>query len=87
MANEDDFVASFVPEAVAAFQESVDDYLEFCASLDEPPEKPFSGKLLVRIKPEVHRALSAVAQTKGVSVNRLVARAVERVARQARTPQ
>lgn len=70
-------------EAVEAFRESVDDYLDFCKDLGEVPEKPFSGKLLVRLRPEDHRALSTVAQAKGVSVNRLVSHALRKVARRA----
>jgi predicted HicB family RNase H-like nuclease len=75
------FQGQSVAEAVKAFHESVDDYLDFCKDLGEAPEKPFSGKLLVRIRPEDHRALSTVAQSKGVSINRLVSHALKKVAR------
>lgn len=72
-----------VEEAIAAFRESVDDYLAFCESLGEAPEKPFSGNLTVRLQPEVHRALSAIAQTKGVSLNRFVSGTLKQAARKA----
>jgi predicted HicB family RNase H-like nuclease len=78
------FQGETVAQASKAFEESVDDYLEFCASLGEKPEKPYSGKFLVRIAPEVHRDLTAAAQAQGISVNRLVARALNRVARKCR---
>jgi predicted HicB family RNase H-like nuclease len=37
------FQGKTVAEATQAFRDSVDDYLEFCKSLGEHPEKPFSG--------------------------------------------
>jgi predicted HicB family RNase H-like nuclease len=37
------FQGRTVAEATQAFRDSVEDYLEFCKSLGEPPEKPFSG--------------------------------------------
>lgn len=55
-----------------AFQESVDDYLAFCKERGESPEKPFSGKFVARIAPDVHRALSQAADREGVSLNQLV---------------
>jgi predicted HicB family RNase H-like nuclease len=55
-----------------AFEDSVDDYLEFCASRGEEPEKPFSGKFLVRVPPEVHRQIMAEARRQGKSLNTYV---------------
>lgn len=34
------FQGETVPEAIQAFRDSVDDYLEFCAQRGEKPEKP-----------------------------------------------
>jgi predicted HicB family RNase H-like nuclease len=77
------FQGESVEAARAAFRESVDDYLEFCKDLGETPEKPFSGKILIRLRPEVHRKLNMVAQIEGLSVNRLVNREILRVVRRA----
>jgi predicted HicB family RNase H-like nuclease len=66
------FQGETVAEAARAFRDSVDDYLEFCASRNEPPEKPFSGRFLVRIAPALHRELVAQAAARGVSLNALV---------------
>ena len=55
-----------------AFEDSVDDYLEFCASRGEEPEKPFSGKFLVRVTPEMHRQIMAEARRHGKSLNAYV---------------
>lgn len=74
------FQGESVEQAVIAFHESVDDYMAFCESLGEKPEKPFSGKITIRLAPEVHRALNHVAQVKGVSFNRLVSQELKKVA-------
>lgn len=75
------FQGKSVEDAVAAFHDSVDDYLAFCESLGEPPEKPFSGRVLVRLKPEVHRILALAAQSQGTSFNKLVSHALAKEAR------
>lgn len=67
------FYGKTVEEAHRAFRDSVDDYLDFCKESGVAPDKPFSGRLLVRIKPEHHRDLSLIAQEEGQSLNSLVA--------------
>ena len=52
-----------------AFKESVDDYLDFCKVRGEQPDKPFSGKFVVRAAPETHRQISILARTSGQSLN------------------
>jgi predicted HicB family RNase H-like nuclease len=66
------FQGSSVQELKQAFKDSVDDYLEFCSSRGEDPEKPFSGKFLVRLPPEVHRQIMAEARRQGKSLNAYV---------------
>jgi predicted HicB family RNase H-like nuclease len=66
------FYGKTVEEAWSEFEKSVDDYLAFCAEIGVEPEKPYNGKILVRVKPSVHRLLSLRAQEKGQSVNRLI---------------
>ena len=78
------FQCKTVEEARGAFLDSVDDYLEFCASTGDPPEKPFSGRFVVRVRPEVHRELSALAQIRGISLNKLVLRQLSRLAKSAK---
>lgn len=56
-------------EAVQAFHDSVDDYLEFCQELGESPNKPFSGKLPFRTTPERHRMVCLAASKMGKSIN------------------
>jgi predicted HicB family RNase H-like nuclease len=66
------FAGESVPELRRAFQESVDDYLAFCAARNEPPEKPYSGTFTVRVAPEVHRAVSVLARMANKSLNSYV---------------
>ena len=77
-------VITYEAETVAglaeAFRESVDDYLTFCSERGEAPEKPYSGKLLVRVPPDVHRALAIKAKDKGQSINTLMVRALKKAA-------
>jgi predicted HicB family RNase H-like nuclease len=47
------FEGTTVDEIQQAFRDSVDDYLDFCAQRGESPEKPFSGKFVVRLPAEL----------------------------------
>ena len=49
------FQGKSVDELEQAFRDSVEDYLEFCEERGEEPDKPFSGKLMLRLPPELHR--------------------------------
>jgi predicted HicB family RNase H-like nuclease len=58
-----------VREARRAFRESIDLYLQTCSDEGIDPDRRFSGKLLIRTTPIVHRALAAHAKSHGVSIN------------------
>ena len=51
------------------FQTSIDTYLEFCDELGEPPEKPYSGRFVLRLSPEGHRAIALAAQIANKNLN------------------
>ncbi len=73
------FQGSTVKEVSQAFRESVDDYLEFCQERGEEPDKPYSGKFVLRVSPELHRKLAAKAANMGASLNSFVAEKLEQV--------
>ncbi len=77
-------VVTFQGETVSqlrrAFQNSVDDYLEFCAARGEAPEKPYSGKFMVRLEPRLHQAISSYAKMEGKSLNAWVRENLEQAA-------
>jgi predicted HicB family RNase H-like nuclease len=63
------FEGQTVEELRKAFEDSVEDYLEFCAQRGEEPEKPFSGKFVVRIPPDLHRKIYTQAKLADKSLN------------------
>lgn len=63
------FQGKTVAQIRKAFRESLDDYLEFCAERNEEPEKPFSGKFLVRVDPTLHKKLVTRARMEHKSLN------------------
>lgn len=48
------FQGETVDEIETAFRESIEDYLDFCDQRGEAPDKPFSGRFVVRIPTELH---------------------------------
>ena len=77
------FQGASVKELKRAFQGSVDDYLEFCASRGENPDKPFSGSFTVRIPPQLHRRVALEALRRGRSLNAYVVAKLESAAQAA----
>lgn len=63
------FEATTVDALTKAFRASVNDYLAMCAERGEEPDKPYSGKFLVRMDPELHREVAAAAARSGKSLN------------------
>lgn len=63
------FHASSVPQLHEAFHQALEDYLADCAEQGITPEKPASGKVMLRIRPEVHAAASIAARAAGKSLN------------------
>jgi len=75
------FQGRSVKELRKALRDSVDDYVEFCASRGEKPEKPFSGKVLLRLTPELHRAAMVAAAQRRRSLNAWATEVIERATR------
>lgn len=61
------------------FIESVEDYLKFCEERGETPEKPFSGKLTLRLDPALHRRIYIRSKKEKKSLNHWIAEALNRV--------
>jgi predicted HicB family RNase H-like nuclease len=62
------FHADSVETLRDAFHEAVDDYLETCGAIGKPPEKPYSGQIMVRVAPAVHARAALAAQMAGKSL-------------------
>lgn len=72
------FQATNMRDLGKAFRSSVDDYLAFCAKRREAPEKPFSGKFVLRLTPEAHRKAFIAARHARKSLNAWAAEVLER---------
>jgi predicted HicB family RNase H-like nuclease len=63
------FQGTSVAQLRQAFEESVEEYLAFCAERGEEPERPFSGTFSLRIDPELHRQITLKARLSNKSLN------------------
>jgi len=63
------FHGSTVDELEQAFHETVDNYLAICNETGRPAQKPYSGKLMLRVSPEAHAAVATTAAAHGKSIN------------------
>ena len=80
----DDIIAfhgESVAEFEAAFHAAIDGYLAASKTLGAVPERPASGRLMLRIAPEVHAAALKAAARSGTSLNRWAEGALGRAAR------
>ena len=71
------FQGKSVSELKKALKDSVEDYLEFCRERGEEPDRPFSGKFVVRVQPEVHREAFLKAKSAGKSLNAWVKEVIQ----------
>ena len=80
----DDIIA-FHGESVAAFESNfhaaIEDYLAASKALGSAPEKPASGKLMLRVAPAVHAAALKAAARSGTSLNKWAESALGKAAR------
>jgi predicted HicB family RNase H-like nuclease len=74
------FHADNVSELRRAFETAVEDYLATCAKLGRSAQVPASGKLMLRVPPEVHGAALVAAQVKGISLNQWATNALREAA-------
>ena len=66
------FHADTEAELQATFEAAVEDYLETCEKLNRPPQKSYSGKLRLRIPPDIHVAIAEAAEASGKSLDQWV---------------
>ena len=76
------FQGQSVDELEKAMSESVDFYLAWCTERNKGPEKPFSGKLMIRTTPELHSRAAVAAARIGLSLNKYIEKAIEDETRQ-----
>ncbi len=71
------FQGTSVEELEREFRNSIDDYLEFCEERSEESDRPFSGRLMLRLPPNVHREVYVRARQEGKSLNQWIAEKLE----------
>jgi predicted HicB family RNase H-like nuclease len=71
------FDGKTVNELKKRFHKAVDDYLWACEQFGSEPNKPFSGRLLLRVPADLHARASVAAQVTGMSLNQWATRAIE----------
>lgn len=74
------FHGETVAELKAEFELAVNDYLDDCKQQGLQPEKPASGKLLLRVPAEVHGRAIVAAQAAGKSLNQWATEVLQRAA-------
>ena len=74
------FQGRTVTELKRALKSSVEDYLDFCKKRGESPDKPFSGKFVLRISPQLHGQIAVAAKKSGKSLNTWAGEQLERAA-------
>ncbi|WP_315808842.1 type II toxin-antitoxin system HicB family antitoxin [Pseudomonas sp. C9-3] len=66
------FHGESVSELRVAFEEAIDDYLATCEKLSREPQRPFSGKLSLRLDPQLHAQVAIKAELSNQSINQWV---------------
>jgi predicted HicB family RNase H-like nuclease len=72
------FRGSTVEKLKKSFHDVVDTYLDDCKKEKKPPEKPYSGKITLRIPPEVHRGVAIKAAECKESMNEYLQKLLEK---------
>jgi predicted HicB family RNase H-like nuclease len=75
-----EFFADNVSDLKLAFVKAIEDYLKTCKKVGKDPTKYYSGKLMLRMVPEVHKAIAKTAQLSGMSINQWAAQVLSKEA-------
>jgi predicted HicB family RNase H-like nuclease len=75
------FHGATVDDLEHAFRESVDNYLAISEETGRAAQRPYSGKLMLRIAPDIHAAVATAAKVHGQSINQWAADALNKAAR------
>ena len=70
------FQGESVSEVEKEFHASVDEYLAWCVEDGIVPGKPYSGKFVVRVAPDLHQKAAIEAKRRGISLNRFIEQSV-----------
>lgn len=74
-------IIGFHGETVAALRADFEQAIDFYLSTNPAPQKPASGKLMLRVPSEVHTAALVAAEASGQSLNQWAANVLKEAAR------
>ena len=72
------FVGKTVEELEEDFAEQLKFYFGVCKKRGKEPDRPYSGQFVLRVDPEIHRALAVAADRENKSLNRWAAETLAR---------
>ncbi|WP_442776545.1 type II toxin-antitoxin system HicB family antitoxin [Sphaerotilus montanus] len=74
------FHGETVSEVRREFEAAIEDFLTDCQAQGIKPEKPASGKLMLRVPPQVHGAALVAAEAAGKSLNQWATEVIQSAA-------
>ena len=74
------FHGETVSEVRREFETAIEDFLNDCQDQGIEPEKPASGKLMLRVPPQVHGAALVAAEAAGKSLNQWATEVIQSAA-------
>jgi len=74
------FQGTTVKELRADFEAAINHYSTDCAATGRKPFKPASGKLMLRVSPEIHAKALTIAKASGKSLNQWAAEVLDKAA-------
>ena len=74
------FHADTVAGLKKAFRAAVENYIDVARQRGEQPEKPFSGRMMLRLPSQLHARVNSAAERSGISVNQWATQALEQAA-------
>lgn len=73
------FEGETVAQLTEDFHNAIDHYLADCKKEGRIPNKPYSGKLTLRISPDTHAEIAAAAAHAGKSLNKWISDTLNKV--------
>ncbi|HEY2865667.1 MAG TPA: type II toxin-antitoxin system HicB family antitoxin [Pyrinomonadaceae bacterium] len=73
-----DFYADSIESLRREGEISLRVFLDYAAEKDIPPKKQLSGKLVLRLDPEVHKKYKLLAKARNISLNQLLNETLEK---------
>ena len=70
-----------IEELTKDFHGAIDDYLKWCQEDNIKPEKPYSGKIVLRMPSGLHGEAAKKAADAGISLNEFINRAIQMAVR------